>query len=78
MPEKAISIDLDAYERLSRQQDGDSLSQVIEKYLPAGGSTAGDLLAALDAMTARDGDLAAGDSDVDGPGSRTIGPSSSA
>ncbi len=64
MAVKTITIDMDAYERLSRLKNGDSFSQVIKKYLPAPGTTAGDLLSALDAAEVSDETLAAIDAVV--------------
>lgn len=50
MAVKTITIDIEAYERLSRLKDGDSFSQVIKKYLPAPGASARDLLAVLESV----------------------------
>lgn len=65
MAVKTITIDMEAYERLSRLKNGDSFSQVIKKYLPAIGMTAGDLLSSLQHVDVSDETLDAIETVVD-------------
>lgn len=53
-----ITIDLDAYERLSRMKKrGQSFSQVIKELVPEAGATAREFLDALDATEVSEGTL---------------------
>lgn len=67
MAVKTITIDMDAYERLSRmKREGQSFSQVIKELVPPVGSTAGDLLAALEGVDVSESTLDAIDRVVEG------------
>lgn len=72
MAVKTITIDMEAYERLNRLKNGDSFSQVIKKHLPSAGSTAGDLLAALDEVAVSEETLDAIQTVIDGRDSDAV------
>lgn len=66
MAVKTITIDMDAYERLSRlKREGQSFSQVIKELTPPVGATAGELLASLGSVKLAESTLDAIDRVVD-------------
>ncbi|MFA5550636.1 MAG: antitoxin VapB family protein [Trueperaceae bacterium] len=72
MAVKTITIDMDAYDRLSRlKKEGQSFSQVIKELTPPVGSTAGDFIKALDAVEISESTLDAVDRAIE---DRTTSP----